>query len=143
MKPSRWLPFIVAAWGVVTTLSGLVQNFGGLVAIRLALGLCEGGLLPGIVRPFFIGELACHLCLCECVRSYTSAQFTRDMSSNFGESTTVNDLVKLKSRCVAVLGYSTLQVCYSKVRAFRQFLTHAHSILVRSIRWYDPLVFLY
>ena len=49
MKPSRWLPFIVCAWGVVTTLTGLVQNFGGLVVIRLALGFCEGGLLPGIV----------------------------------------------------------------------------------------------
>lgn len=52
MKPNRWLPFIVTAWGVVTTLSGLVQNFGGLVAIRLMLGLCEGGLLPGIVSTF-------------------------------------------------------------------------------------------
>ncbi|OCB84497.1 MFS transporter [Sanghuangporus baumii] len=49
MKPNRWLPFIVTAWGIVTTLSGLVQNFGGLVAIRIMLGLCEGGLLPGII----------------------------------------------------------------------------------------------
>ncbi|KAI5118773.1 hypothetical protein M0805_005654 [Coniferiporia weirii] len=49
MKPSRWLPFIVAAWGVVTTLSGLIESFGGLVAIRFMLGLCEGGLLPGII----------------------------------------------------------------------------------------------
>ncbi|KAH8113458.1 MFS transporter [Phellopilus nigrolimitatus] len=49
MKPSRWLPFIVAIWGLVTTLSGLVQNFSGLVAIRFMLGLCEGGLLPGII----------------------------------------------------------------------------------------------
>ena len=49
MKPNRWLPFIVGAWGVVTTLSGLVQNFRGLVVIRIMLGFCEGGLLPGIV----------------------------------------------------------------------------------------------
>ena len=48
-KPNRWLPFIVGAWGVVTTLSGLVQNFGGLIIIRIMLGFCEGGLLPGIV----------------------------------------------------------------------------------------------
>ncbi|KAI0775937.1 major facilitator superfamily domain-containing protein [Trametes elegans] len=48
-KPSRWLPFLVAVWGIVTTLSGLVQNYGGLLAIRFALGLCEGGLLPGIM----------------------------------------------------------------------------------------------
>ena len=49
MRPNRWLPFLVAIWGMVTTLSGLVQNFAGLVAIRFFLGLCEGGLLPGIV----------------------------------------------------------------------------------------------
>ncbi|PAV20477.1 MFS general substrate transporter [Pyrrhoderma noxium] len=49
MKPNRWLPFIVGAWGVVTTLSGLVQNFRGLVVIRIMLGFCEGGLLPGII----------------------------------------------------------------------------------------------
>lgn len=40
---------MVFGWGVVTTLSGLVQNFGGLVAIRLVLGMCEGGVLPGMV----------------------------------------------------------------------------------------------
>ncbi|KAH9900009.1 MFS general substrate transporter [Cubamyces lactineus] len=48
-KPSRWLPFLVAVWGVVTTLSGLVHNFKGLLAIRFFLGFCEGGLLPGIM----------------------------------------------------------------------------------------------
>ncbi|KAF8591497.1 MFS general substrate transporter [Ramaria rubella] len=46
---NRWLPFIVFAWGVVTTLSGFMQNFGGLLAVRLFLGMCEGGLLPGMV----------------------------------------------------------------------------------------------
>ena len=51
-KPSRWLPFLVTLWGTVTTLSGLVQSYSGLLAIRFFLGLCEGGLLPGIVsRP--------------------------------------------------------------------------------------------
>lgn len=36
-------------------ISKQVHNFSGLVAIRLVLGLCEGGLLPGIVsdNPFF------------------------------------------------------------------------------------------
>ncbi|KAM5540381.1 hypothetical protein V8D89_005839 [Ganoderma adspersum] len=48
-KPSRWLPFLVTLWGTVTTLSGLVQSYGGLLAIRFFLGLCEGGLLPGIM----------------------------------------------------------------------------------------------
>ncbi|KAI0770830.1 MFS general substrate transporter [Irpex lacteus] len=36
MRPSRWLPLLVAVWGMVTTLSGLVHNL-------------PGGLLPGIV----------------------------------------------------------------------------------------------
>ncbi|THH19789.1 hypothetical protein EW146_g1463 [Bondarzewia mesenterica] len=49
IKPNRWLPLLVFAWGVVTTLSGLVENFGGLVAVRFVLGLCEGGILPGII----------------------------------------------------------------------------------------------
>lgn len=49
MKASRWLPILVAVWGIVTTLSGLVEGFSGLIAIRFFLGFCEGGLLPGIV----------------------------------------------------------------------------------------------
>ncbi|KAI0638046.1 MFS general substrate transporter [Trametes polyzona] len=48
-KPSRWLPFLVVLWGTVTTLSGLVHNYSGLLAIRFFLGFCEGGLLPGIM----------------------------------------------------------------------------------------------
>ncbi|KAF8175378.1 MFS transporter [Pholiota molesta] len=49
MKPNRWIPLLVFLWGIVTTLSSLIESFGGLVAIRIFLGLCEGGLLPGII----------------------------------------------------------------------------------------------
>ncbi|PWN46850.1 MFS transporter [Violaceomyces palustris] len=56
-----WLPFIVAAWGIITTLSGLVQNFGGLCAIRIMLGLFEGGLLPGM--PLYLSCLYPRHCL--------------------------------------------------------------------------------
>ncbi|ETW84041.1 major facilitator superfamily [Heterobasidion irregulare TC 32-1] len=49
IKANRWLPFLVFLWGVVTTLSGLVENFAGLVAVRFVLGACEGGILPGII----------------------------------------------------------------------------------------------
>ncbi|KAG7085620.1 hypothetical protein E1B28_003169 [Marasmius oreades] len=49
MGANRWLPLIVCAWGLVTTLSGLVHNFGGILSIRIFLGFCEGGLLPGMV----------------------------------------------------------------------------------------------
>lgn len=32
----------------MTICQGLVSNFGGLLAVRSALGLCEGGLFPGV-----------------------------------------------------------------------------------------------
>ncbi|KAJ6485004.1 MFS general substrate transporter [Mycena vitilis] len=49
IKPNRWIPFLVFIWGAITTLTALVHNFAGLIAIRMFLGLCEGGLLPGII----------------------------------------------------------------------------------------------
>lgn len=48
MRPSLWIPSIMVAWGVCTTLMGLVTNFGGLLAARAALGIAEGGLFPGV-----------------------------------------------------------------------------------------------
>ncbi|KAI0060435.1 MFS transporter [Artomyces pyxidatus] len=49
MGSNRWLPFLVFVWGIVTTLTGLIQNFGDLVAVRMIMGACEGGIIPGIV----------------------------------------------------------------------------------------------
>ncbi|KAF9268133.1 MFS transporter [Marasmius fiardii PR-910] len=49
MGANRWLPLIVVAWGTVTTLTGLAENFAGILAIRIFLGFCEGGLLGGII----------------------------------------------------------------------------------------------
>ncbi|KAG9255500.1 major facilitator superfamily domain-containing protein [Emericellopsis atlantica] len=46
--PSRWIAFITTSWGVVATLTGITQNFAGLVACRLVLGALEGGLFPGL-----------------------------------------------------------------------------------------------
>ncbi|ORY60795.1 major facilitator superfamily transporter [Pseudomassariella vexata] len=46
--PSRWIAFITTAWGIVATCTGLVQNFGALVAVRLLLGAVEAGLFPGL-----------------------------------------------------------------------------------------------
>jgi MFS family permease len=48
LKPSRWLAFITTSWGLVATLTGLVRNFGGLIACRILLGALEGGLFPGL-----------------------------------------------------------------------------------------------
>ncbi|KAL9938391.1 hypothetical protein V8E36_003014 [Tilletia maclaganii] len=45
---NRWIPGLILAWAIVTTLTFLVQDFKGLVIIRVFLGLCEGGVLPGM-----------------------------------------------------------------------------------------------
>ncbi|KAI1178718.1 major facilitator superfamily domain-containing protein [Nemania sp. FL0916] len=47
LRPSRWLPTIMVAWGTVMTLMGIVQNFQGLLSARLFLGVAEAGLYPG------------------------------------------------------------------------------------------------
>ncbi|KAF2672682.1 major facilitator superfamily transporter [Microthyrium microscopicum] len=48
LRPSRWLPFIMVVWGTVMTLMGIVQNYRGLLAARLFLGVAEAGLFPGV-----------------------------------------------------------------------------------------------
>lgn len=47
-RPSLWIPGIMIAWAVCTTLLGVVHNYAGLMACRAALGVAEGGLFPGI-----------------------------------------------------------------------------------------------
>ncbi|GAA5836663.1 hypothetical protein JCM11251_002690 [Rhodosporidiobolus azoricus] len=43
------IPLMVVTWGLCCTFTGFVHSYGGLVAVRLMLGLCEGGLFPGLV----------------------------------------------------------------------------------------------
>ncbi|KAJ3543629.1 hypothetical protein NM208_g3472 [Fusarium decemcellulare] len=47
-RPSIWIPSIMLAWGIVMTLMGIVNSYAGLLAARMALGLAEGGLFPGV-----------------------------------------------------------------------------------------------
>ncbi|PBK64283.1 MFS general substrate transporter [Armillaria solidipes] len=47
--PNYLLPTLLTAWGVVTTLQGVVTSYGGLLACRFFLGLFEGGVFPGLV----------------------------------------------------------------------------------------------
>lgn len=47
-RPSIWIPSIMIAWAICTTLLGVVHNYAGLMACRAALGVAEGGLFPGI-----------------------------------------------------------------------------------------------
>ncbi|KAK2593704.1 hypothetical protein QQS21_008612 [Conoideocrella luteorostrata] len=48
LRPSIWIPSIMVVWGGLSIVMGLVKNFPGLLAVRAALGLAEGGLFPGI-----------------------------------------------------------------------------------------------
>ncbi|KAF8544935.1 major facilitator superfamily domain-containing protein [Trichophaea hybrida] len=47
-SPSKWLCTIMVAWGICMTLMGLVTSYGGLLVARMALGIAEGGLFPGV-----------------------------------------------------------------------------------------------
>ncbi|KAF2122531.1 major facilitator superfamily domain-containing protein [Lophiotrema nucula] len=49
MAPSTWLSLIMVLWGIATIGMGLVNTLGGLVAMRVLLGLFEAGLFPGCV----------------------------------------------------------------------------------------------
>ena len=47
--PRFWLPTMTLAWGVVTTLHGLVQDTEGFYIARFFLGIAESGLFPGVL----------------------------------------------------------------------------------------------
>jgi MFS family permease len=47
-RPSRWIPAIMMAWGLVMTLMCLVNSYTGLIVARVFLGLAEAGLFPGV-----------------------------------------------------------------------------------------------
>ncbi|KZT63416.1 MFS general substrate transporter [Daedalea quercina L-15889] len=49
LRPSRWLPGIAVAWGIVMTLMGMVKTYPQLVGVRILLGITEAGLFPGVV----------------------------------------------------------------------------------------------
>jgi len=47
--PRFWLPTLTLAWGIVSTLMGVTQNFSGFLAVRFFLGVAESGFFPGVV----------------------------------------------------------------------------------------------
>lgn len=49
LRAGIYLPTLITMWGLVCTFMGFVQNFAGLVACRLLLGLFEGGILGGVI----------------------------------------------------------------------------------------------
>ena len=49
LKAGYYLPALLVLWGLVSTFTGFVKSFTGLIVARVFLGLCEGGLLGGMV----------------------------------------------------------------------------------------------
>lgn len=49
LKPSRYIATISVLWGIIATLTGITQNYGGLIACRILLGVVEAGLFPGFL----------------------------------------------------------------------------------------------
>lgn len=46
-RPSLYISLVMLVWGLVSTLSGVVTNFGGMVSVRFFLGFVEAAFLPG------------------------------------------------------------------------------------------------
>ncbi|KAI1483471.1 putative allantoate permease [Daldinia eschscholtzii] len=45
--PRKWLSAQIMAWGLVATFQNFIRDYGGYIATRLLLGLCEAGFVPG------------------------------------------------------------------------------------------------
>ncbi|KAI1803998.1 putative allantoate permease [Daldinia bambusicola] len=45
--PRKWLSTQIIAWGLVATFQNFIRDYGGYIATRLLLGLCEAGFVPG------------------------------------------------------------------------------------------------
>lgn len=48
-RPSMWIGIITTLWGIMMTLHGIVQNYGGILSVRFLMGLFEAGLFPGAI----------------------------------------------------------------------------------------------
>jgi MFS family permease len=46
-RPSIYIGVAMLLWGMISTLSGVVTSFGGMVATRFCLGFVEAAFLPG------------------------------------------------------------------------------------------------
>jgi MFS family permease len=46
-RPSLYIAAVMLLWGLISTLSGVVHNFAGMVSIRFFLGFVEAAFLPG------------------------------------------------------------------------------------------------
>ncbi|EIM21215.1 MFS general substrate transporter, partial [Wallemia mellicola CBS 633.66] len=47
--PQWTIPLMAVSWSIVCTLTGIIQNYAGLIAVRWFLGLTEGGMFHGML----------------------------------------------------------------------------------------------
>ncbi|WAO92426.1 MFS domain-containing protein [Fusarium falciforme] len=47
--PKIWLSFLTTSFGIVTMCQAFAISFHGIIAVRIMLGLCDAGVLPGIM----------------------------------------------------------------------------------------------
>ncbi|CRK40448.1 hypothetical protein BN1723_015720 [Verticillium longisporum] len=45
-SPSRWISRIMVSWGIITICTAAVSTYGGLITVRIFLGLAEAGFFP-------------------------------------------------------------------------------------------------
>lgn len=48
-SPGVVIPLMMAGWGVCSVCQGAVTNYGGLLACRILLGICEAGFYPSAI----------------------------------------------------------------------------------------------
>lgn len=48
VRPSLYIPFWATLWSVVSASTAATHSFGGLMAVRFVLGICEAPFFPGV-----------------------------------------------------------------------------------------------
>ncbi|KAJ3982629.1 major facilitator superfamily domain-containing protein [Lentinula detonsa] len=49
-RPSLYIGTCVVIWGLISTLTGITQSYGGILAVRLCIGIPESAFYPGGIR---------------------------------------------------------------------------------------------
>jgi len=78
-KPHVWLSACMFLFGLMTVIMGLVQNYGGILAVRFFLGLFESGMFPGC---FYL--LACWYKRSEAQKRYSFFFSSTTLAGAFG-----------------------------------------------------------
>lgn len=77
LPPSRYVMFVVCGWGIVSTCQAASNSWGGMMALRLLLGLFEAGFGPGVpyylTYFFYRHEVTYRISYFMCVPSIASA----------------------------------------------------------------------